>query len=182
VIAPLSNPRVSGGVLESYQRLSSALLAALHTLNIPASSQPNQPIAPDQQNAAVCFDVPSNYEIVVQGRKLIGSAQSRRKNTLLQHGTFPLEGDLTRITHVLAFPDEAHRISAADRLLAHATTAEMTLDSKITWKQAAEAFILGFQSQLNLELIPSDLSESELTRTAILVQDKYSNPSWLNRS
>jgi lipoate-protein ligase A len=182
VIAPLANPRVTGGVLESYQRLSSALLAALHTLNISASSQPNQPIPPNQRNAAVCFEVPSNYEIVVQGKKLIGSAQSRRKNTLLQHGTFPLEGDLTRITHVLTFSDEAHRINAADRLSAHAATAEMILGSKITWQMAAEAFINGFQSELNLELIPSDLSEDELNRATVLVQDKYSNPSWLNRS
>ncbi|OGO13757.1 MAG: hypothetical protein A2Y53_03205 [Chloroflexi bacterium RBG_16_47_49] len=181
VIAPSSDPRVSGGVLESYQRLSSALMTALHSLNIPAESQPNRAGTRDRLNGAVCFEVPSNYEIVIHGKKLIGSAQARRKHAILQHGTLPLWGDLTRITQVLAFSDEQNRKDAATRLLSHATTVEMVLGGKLSWQNVVQAFIFGFQSELNLELMPTDLSEREQLLAEKLVQDKYTHPSWLER-
>jgi lipoate-protein ligase A len=181
IIAPLSDPRVSGGVLESYQRLSRALLTALRSLNINAETHPNNQLGGNQRFGAVCFEVPSNYEIVVQGKKLIGSAQARRKNVMLQHGVLPLYGDLTRITQVLAFSDKQERSAAATRLRSHATSAENILGTKITWQDAVQAFIVGFQSELNLELIPSELSENETKRTKKLVLEKYSHPSWLER-
>jgi lipoyl(octanoyl) transferase len=179
--AHLSDPRVSGGVLESYQRLSAALLAALHSLHIPAEAQPNRKPARNQENGAVCFEVPSNYEIVVQGKKLIGSAQVRRKNTLLQHGSFPLKGDLTRITQVLAFSDEQNRNDSANSLLSHATTAEAVLGTELIWQDAADAFINAFNNELNLELTQAELSDQEIIRVKELVQGKYSHPSWLSR-
>lgn len=181
VIAPLSEPRVSGGVLESYQRLSKALLTALHSLNIPAQAHPIDPTTKMQGNGPVCFEVPSNYEIVVAGKKLIGSAQARRKNGVLQHGTLPLHGDLTRITQVLAFSDEKHRSEAASRLLSHATTVETILGYKLNWEIAAQAFIAGFQSELDLELIRADLSNQEFKVAEKLAEEKYTHPSWLER-
>jgi lipoyl(octanoyl) transferase len=181
VIAPQSDPRVSGGVLESYRRLSTALLKALHNMNIPAESQQNNQVERNQGDAAVCFEVPSNYEIVVKGKKLIGSAQARRKNAVLQHGTFPLWGDLIRITQVLAFSNDQERDTAATRLLSHATTAERILGEKLDWDTVVTAFISGFQSELNLQLIPGSTSDQEIMRTKLLIQEKYQHMSWLNR-
>lgn len=181
VIAPHSDPRVSGDVLESYRRLSAALLTALRVLNIPAESHLNSQVPRNQDNGAVCFEVPSNYEIVVNGKKLIGSAQARRKKAVLQHGTLPLWGDLTRITQVLAFTDEKTRSDAANRLLSHATTAEMVLGASLSWENAVQAFRSAFQSELNLELIPADLSAQEIEHAEKLVQEKYTHPSWLER-
>ena len=181
VIAPLAEPRVAGGVLESYQRLSKALLTALHALKIPAEAHPIRPTGDSQANAAVCFEVPSNYEIVVDGKKLIGSAQARRKNGVLQHGTLPLWGDLTRITDVLCYSNEQDRNEAASRLLSHATTVETVLGYRISWEMAAQAFIDSFQSELNLELVRDELSDQEITITEDLTRNKYSHPAWLER-
>lgn len=181
VIAPLSDRRVAGGVLNSYKRLSEALIIALHSLNIQAEVQPSIQPRANPTHDAVCFEVPSNYEIVVGGKKIIGSAQARRKKGLLQHGTFPLEGDLTRITDVLIFPDGAQRSHAARRLTAHATTAETVLGKKIRWEEAAKAFIFGFQTGLNIEFIREDLSEEEIAYTEELLNEKYTNRAWLER-
>jgi len=181
VAAPLDEPRISGGVLESYQRLSQALLSALHRLGLPAQSEKEYPLSPGSQpNGAVCFEVPSKYEIVVSGRKLIGSAQARRMNGVLQHGSLPLFGDLTRITRVLAYPDDAAREQAAQRLLDHATTLEL-LGYHISWQDAAVAFYQAFEETLSLNLVLSDLTQEERQRAAGLVEQKYCNPDWTNR-
>ncbi len=181
VIAPPNDPRVAGSVLESYQHLSKALLAALHSLNIPALAHPIGIPGNTPENGPVCFEVPSNYEIVVNGKKLVGSAQARRKEGVLQHGTLPLCGDLTRITQGLRFSDEQKRKDAGQRLLTHATTVEMVLGYKIDWHTAIQAFIDGFESELELDLVPDEISAVENERAQQLVADKYAHPSWLGR-
>lgn len=182
VMAPLNEPRVAGSVLQSYQRLSKSLLAALHSVNIPAIAHPTGIPGSNRGDGPVCFEVPSNYEIVVDGKKLVGSAQARRKDGVLQHGTLPLWGDLTRIIQVLRFNDEQSRIEASQRLLSHATTVELILGYKIEWTMVAQAFIHGFRSELELDFVPDELSPNELRRTEQLVKDKYSHPSWLERT
>jgi lipoyl(octanoyl) transferase len=181
VIAPLDEPRVAGGVLESYSRLSQALLNALIRLGLPARADKEYTLTDDvQANGPVCFEVPSNYEITAAGKKLIGSAQARRKNGVLQHGSLPLHGDLTRITRVLQYHDEITRLKAAERLLAHATTLEM-LGYVIRWETCAEAFAAAFCETLNLVLHEEELSPQELQRASELVEQKYNHPSWNDR-
>jgi len=102
----------------------------------------------------VCFEVPSAYEITIDGKKLVGSAQARRKEGVLQHGSLPLYGDLTRILQVLVYPDEAARTRASERLLQRATTVETALGRKVTWEEAAQAFTKAFKSVFNLEFQP----------------------------
>ena len=183
VITPLNEPRVSGGILESYRRLAQALLEALHLLGLPAQTAHKYPIAPGSQpDGAVCFEVPSNYEITANGKKIIGSAQARRIYGVLQHGSLPLTGNLTRITRVLRFSDEAARDEAAQRLLEHATTLETLLKTSISWEEAAAAFATAFERCLDLRLEAGHLGGMELKRAAELVQQKYSNPTWTERT
>jgi lipoyl(octanoyl) transferase len=186
-------PRLDGNVLDSYQKLSLALLNALKKLGIdaqalvkiPDESSPNPveastPKTPKNQNP-VCFEVPSNYEITFDGKKLIGSAQSRRNHGVLQHGSLPLHGDLRRITQALAFPSQAQREEAAQRLLQRATTAERILGRALPWDPAAQAIIAAFEETLNLRLETSELTPGELQRAGQLMQEKYANTAWTER-
>ncbi len=129
----------------------------------------------------VCFEVPSTYEITVHGKKLIGSAQARKKEGVLQHGSLPLMGDLTRICQALVFENESARIEAAQRLLVRATTVESALGHAVSWETAAQAFVQAFEAQLGLNLVTGNLSESESQRTEELVREKYEHPSWTQR-
>lgn len=184
VTGPQYEPRLAGGVLESYRRLSLALLEALHRLDIPAEAHglpAAQPIASEPTGSAknpVCFEVPSNYEIVVSGKKLIGSAQARRAEGVLQHGSLPLYGDLTRITRVLKFETPAARQRAVERLLERAVTAENILGKPLSWELACQAFIAAFEDTLSITLHPSDLTAAELERAQSLAAQKYRHPDW----
>jgi lipoate-protein ligase A len=192
VAGPQSEPRLAGGVLDSYRVLAQALLHALHLLDIPAEAL-EHPTGSGGSNRAstgphvkmenpVCFEVPSNYEITVYGKKLIGSAQARRKEGVLQHGSLPLYGDLARITQVLVFDDAADREAAALRLLERATTVEAILGTPLSWEAAADAFAAAFAETLNLELHPSEPTTEERCKAEELVEEKYANLEWTNRT
>lgn len=182
VISPQEEPRLMGGVLESYRRLSQALLEALNLLSLPAQAQP---MAASEENGnakgPVCFEVPSNYEITVNGKKLLGSAQARKQGGILQHGTLPLWGDLTRITQALHYENESQGERSAARLKERATTVEEILGYRPTWEVAARAFISAFEQELALELEPAELSAAEQGRAMELVGEKYGNPIWTER-
>lgn len=180
VTAPADEPRVAGSLLESYNRLAQALLAAVQDLGLTVEMKEDRV----ENNGApnpVCFEVPSTYEITVNGKKLIGSAQARRREGVLQHGSLPLTGDLSRICQALVFPDEAAREQAMQRLLARATTVESVLGREVTWESAAQAFVRAFEAQLELNLEAGELTSSELSHAEELVGKKYAHPSWTER-
>jgi lipoate-protein ligase A len=192
VIGCADEPVLAGGVLESYNRLAQALLLAAKHLELPVEMKDHADHASREASPKggsltgitnpVCFEVPSTYEITVAGKKLIGSAQARKKQGVLQHGSLPLTGDLTRICQALTFENEPARQEASERLLARATTVESALGRAIAWETAARAFIHAFEAQLGLSLVQGELSESESSRTEELVREKYDHPSWTERT
>lgn len=182
VTGPADDPVLYGGVLESYNRLAQALLHAVQSLSMPVEMKEHYDGHTPQNLNPVCFEVPSTYEITVDGKKLIGSAQARKKEGVLQHGSLPLTGDLTRICDALVFANDSSRQSAKERLLARATTVESVLGTDISWESAAQAFAQGFETELDIQFERGDMSPSELQRADELVHEKYGHPSWTERS
>lgn len=182
IMAQPSDPLVRGSLMESYHRIANALLFALEQLaltpradrsyNLPAGTDPRAP---------VCFERPSNFEIMVNGKKIIGSAQSRRMNGILQHGSLPLFGDIARITDVLRYPDEPARAEGRQRLTDHATTVHAVLGQMVSWQEAASAFAAAFTQVAGLDLQTQELSPAEIARAKELVTRKYSHPTWTMR-
>jgi lipoate-protein ligase A len=180
VNGPADEPTLAGTVLESYNRLAGALLAAVHDLSLPVEMKEGKAESNGEPNP-VCFEVPSTYEITVAGKKLIGSAQARRREGVLQHGSLPLTGDLTRICQALVFPDEPAREKAMKRLLERATTVGSVLGREVDWETAAQVFVRAFEAQLGLRLEEGELSAAELARAEELVREKYAHPAWTER-
>lgn len=181
VIGTPEEALLRGSVLESYQNISRVLLKALHLLGIDAAANPNENITSNpsiNNQEAICFEVPSHYEITVNGMKMIGSAQVRRKSGILQHGTLPLYGNLTRIIQVLAFNSAVEREAAAERLRSRATTISDILSRQVEWDTAAQAIISSFEQVFRINLIQSDLTPSEVERTEELVNEKYKDQHW----
>jgi lipoate-protein ligase A len=182
VTGSAKDPILSGSILESYNRLAQALLFAVRELGLSVEMKELIDHPATQNLNPVCFEVSSTYEITVEGKKLIGSAQARKKEGVLQHGSLPLTGDLTRICEALVFKDESARENAAQRLLARATTVESFINMKTDWERAAQAFVKGFEAQLEIHFQRGELSRSESERAEELVKEKYANPIWTERS
>jgi lipoate-protein ligase A len=166
VIGSDEEPRLAGGVKESYLRLSSALLKSLDQLSVPAirEGKKDKATRPQDENP-VCFEAPSDYEITIEGKKLVGSAQARRKNGVLQHGSLPLSG----------------RERVADGVRNKATTVENSLARVVSWDEAAQAFAKGFGEALNIRFMDGDLNADEIASSEAWLVKKYANAEWTQR-
>ena len=89
-------------ILETYLQISRWLVAGLRRIGVPAELAPvkrSRNVSHTLQGQA-CFSVPSSYEIVVAGRKLVGSAQRRWPGAVLQHGSILVGPEHLRIAEL----------------------------------------------------------------------------------
>jgi len=97
VAAPIG---LFGSLRNAYCEIHTRLATALRSLGVDASLAPNRPtVRPRPSGSPLgsdgptsCFAMPVGGEIVVHGRKLVGSAQVRKRDAFLQHGSILLEG------------------------------------------------------------------------------------------
>lgn len=100
VVVPESYRLIPKGVLPSYKFFSSAIINGLRALEVPAELVPGENRGKGLLPGA-CFDSPSAYEIQVAGKKVVGSAQVRQSNIILQHGSILLVLSLDLYRQVL---------------------------------------------------------------------------------
>ena len=80
---------VFGSLRAAYRAIHEAIAVALRSLGADATIAPDRrtPVSP-----TACFSTPTGGEILVSGRKLVGSAQVRKGQAFLQHGSILLDG------------------------------------------------------------------------------------------
>jgi lipoate-protein ligase A len=176
VTAPLDEPRVSGDILTSYRRLSRGLVCGLRRLGCDVTQAGEvHETGPSAQSAA-CFDVPSHYEVMALGRKLVGSAQARRMGVVLQHGALPLRGDVTRLVDVLTLSEMAREM-LRQTLRQRAVALDEVLGRPVDEEEVVAALAMGFDDALNLHLQPGGLSAFEEDAAAEL-QARHRSDEW----
>ncbi len=180
VTGPAGEPRLAGGVLDAYLRLAEALQLGLERLGLPVEKAPGSTrTGPDV--SAACFEVPSAYEITVAGKKLIGSAQSRRQGWVLQHGSLPLYGDITRVVECLHLPAPGERAALREILATRATTLAEVMPQPPSFDEVVQVMIEAFQETLNIDLVPEALNPAEDARVTRLLASHYRSEAWTAR-
>lgn len=181
VAAAANHPLMHGGVMDAYLRISNALIAGLRLLGVDADKAPGD-VRVGSDVSAVCFETPSAYEITAGGRKLMGSAQSRRANYVLQHGSLPLIGDITRLIDVLRLPaDRAETLRSELRARACTLAQALGVDEEselVSFDHVARAMRRGFKTALTLDLQEGTLTMNEVRRSAVLIRTQFGNSAW----
>jgi lipoyl(octanoyl) transferase len=178
VAVKADHPIVAGDIIASYRRLSQALVAGLHLLGADPQAD-KRATRSENSKGPVCFEVPSHYEITVGTQKLIGSAQVRKFGAVLQHGSLPLTGDITRILDGLSMESDDKRERIRDRVRQRAATLEDALGTVISWKVAANAMVCGFQETFGLEFASAEqVTPGEQARAEILRAEQYATEEW----
>jgi lipoate-protein ligase A len=180
VIVPENHPLAQLGIIESYRQISLAITHGLELLGLQTQADRKEGSLKDM--GAVCFETPSHYEITTQdGRKLVGSAQLRRRGAILQHGTLPLYGDVSDICDALVYPDAKARDLSKISVRKRAATLQDALGVIVDWEDAVQAMVSGFQSVFDADLVQDCLTPHEQTEVERLARDVYGHDEWTFR-
>lgn len=182
VALPASVLGHDGGVLPSYYRLSLALQEGLRRLGVAATLAPESAASPSIEHGPVCFDRPSAHEILLDGRKLVGSAQVRRGGGLLQHGSILIEPRLATMRRCLRPPRELADSSAGEGWEGIedgvAGLAEVGVSDPA---QIADAIASAFGARFGVALVDGRLRRDELTSADGVAGSKYQSAGWTER-
>lgn len=165
VVVPL---RSLGGLREGYRRINEALVTALSALGAPVAMAGDEAPSPGP-GAGPCFNGSAPGEVTAEGRKLVGSAQVRIGDALLQHGSILLDGD----QRALARLSGGERPSAADP-----ATLAGVLGSAPSWRRVADEVGGSFRSLFGGSWETGDLTAGESEGAARLRRERYASEEW----
>jgi lipoate-protein ligase A len=175
VIAPSVCGLFGNSVLDSYRVISEVLQKALRQLGLPAELVAGRP-RDGQQHAtkAVCFSAPSQYELVIEGRKVAGSAQKRHGQAFLQHGSIPLEMDLPLLGKVLKADINAETAGSLDKV----GWLNQWAGQPLTVAEVEASIVEEFSKAIGFALKNSRPTVEELDEAERLRCAKYAHPEW----
>ena len=184
VIVPESHPNMPSTVTEAYKIISQGLLEGFKNLGfetsfaIPRSKEERDKLK--QPRSSVCFDAPSWYELVVEGRKIAGSAQTRQKGVILQHGSILQDIDIDDLFDMFKFKNERLKAKMKENFVQKAVAINDISNQHITLNEMENAFEAGFKKGLNIDFKPLELTEKQLEEVQEL-EDKYRSEAWMYR-
>ncbi len=162
VVGPAGEDPLGRSIMEAYEAIARALAAGLGRLGVEVELAPVATEAMSRDGASPpCFASAGRYEIVVGGRKLIGSAQRRVGRGVLQHGSLLTDATHERIADVMLLADDRRR-ETVRRLLGQKTThLSALLGRPVGFDEVAAAVRLGFADAWGVSLDEGCLTEAE---------------------
>jgi len=132
---------------DSYRAIHARLAAALRRLGADATLASARPRPPSitLDHPSPCFATSVGGEVLVDGRKLVGSAQLREGTALLQHGSILLDGSQDMITAVSGKPHPATT----------ATTLAAVLGRPVSFTEVAQAIVATWDGRLEPSACPT---------------------------
>lgn len=138
-------------------------------LEVAVSRRPNK-ISPTSDDP--CFAAPSSGEILVEGRKVVGSAQRRGAKAFLQHGAIPVKIDFDLLARATCRnKDEARRFQSL-------FIGVGSVNEKITRRSLKKAVVDGFREVFEGPWSEEELSVKEKADAALLRREKYLSDEW----
>ena len=147
-----------------YRKICGGLIEALKILGLNAGFSPGS----ERQ----CPN------IIINGRKISGSAQAHSGNVVLQHGTLLVDVDLNRMFTLLRVPwakSVAHVVCVAQNKI---TSLRHELGIKPKIEDVYSALIMGFKRALGIEISEDTLTNYEVDLAKKLRSEKYSSDKW----
>lgn len=184
-----NHPLVNDSILETYKKISGGIIRGLSYLGIkaelvplreklkstPSGNEAKSEI-PHSDIKSICFSVPSQYEVRVEDKKIVGSAQVRKREIVLQHGSLLIELEKDKLFSVFNFPSVQIRERLKIRF--KATSLEEILRKKINFSELSEILPRGFEEEFGVKLTEGKLTKQEEKISKDLLENKYSTYEW----
>lgn len=166
VILPSTHKLSKNGINDTYNRISVALLKGLKELGIEKAkfekSQINFKDFYKTEDSFSCFNASARYEIVVNDKKIIGSAQKRTNEGVLQHGSILIGKSHLKLIDFLNISSEKLREKLRFDLIKKTTEIATELSFKPSIQKIIFSFTEAFKETLSVAFEESSPYTKEL--------------------
>jgi lipoate-protein ligase A len=139
LVTAIDDPLLPHGLVASYKRISEVVIVGLNKLGITAQIRGSK--SETRNKSKLCFSFPAEYEIVVDGKKIVGSAQKRGKRTLLQQGSIFVRN--------MGNGDHSVLKDAYDK--ENSVSVEDILGREVGFEELSKALVKGFEEGLRIK-------------------------------
>jgi lipoate-protein ligase A len=159
IVIPELNPKVPKNILQSYRRICGAIIKGLKHLWIESKYSPIN-------------------DIVVNNKKISGSAQTRKSKTVLQHGTVLIDVDVDKMFKLLKVPNEKIKDKLIADVKQRVTSIKHVSGYNVSFGDAADAMKTGFEEEFGIELVNGSLNKDEINLTKKFERECFSKNEW----
>ncbi len=152
-------------LMDSYKIIGEAFVRSFEIMGIRAEMAENRQNRVRKGAMSSCFAAPSAYEILVAGRKILGSAQKRTAGGILQHGSLLFQYCSNDWESLLS------KMTAVDS--SHVTSLKRELSEVPDFHFVSRAIQQGFQDRHNIQFQPFELSSRQLEIIDGVARDNY---------
>ncbi len=142
IVVPEAHNQISKNIMESYSRICGAIIKGLENIGIESEYKPIN-------------------DIITNGKKISGNAQTRKMKTVLQHGTVITDVNVERMFSVLKVPNEKIKDKMISDVKERVTSVKHVLGKTISFRKISNAMKNGFEKEFNIKLINGNLNKME---------------------
>ncbi|HUT80033.1 MAG TPA: biotin/lipoate A/B protein ligase family protein [Candidatus Bathyarchaeia archaeon] len=157
-----SNPKIPQDISKIYEKICNGIVIGLQELGIDAKYEPINDI-----------------NLVSNGKKISGSALTKRDGVILQHGTILREVDVETMFSLLIVPDEKIKSKLISTVKERVASLTQELGYSPTFKAIREALINGLEKALDIELCYDTITEAENEKAMKNANEFFKDEKWL---
>lgn len=162
IVIPESHRQIPDNIMKSYGRICGAIIKGLRHVDMHSKY------------------VPIN-DIIVDGKKISGSAQTRKLKTVLQHGTVLIDVDVDKMFSLLKVPNEKIKDKLIMDVKQRVTSIKHVLGEELDFYQLADSIKKGFEEEFNVNLVEDSLTDREVDLTKKFENEFFSTIEWNHR-
>jgi len=171
VILPKSSRYYHKEISKVYEIISLCLISALKQLNVNVNFERarNTPMNFSRgELSTICYASTIQHEISYNGKKLVGSAQRRFDNVVLQHGSILIGNKHLDLVNYLVNGDTQRCNRVKDFLKSKTICLNDINHTTVTFSELANAIKTGFENELDIKFLETELTRRELETVRVI--------------
>jgi lipoate-protein ligase A len=161
-----------GSINQAYKEICDALIYGLRELGVAASLGRSNSAYKDYED---CFQATTQADLQFEGKKIVGSAQLRRRHGVLQHGSIMINQSQTKLSEIFGLAENAKEVADSDpdseKADRHCNLIDV-LTGGYDRTALEEAIGRGFTRKFDCHFAVYDLTDEEMEFVAELKKDK----------
>ncbi|OQX95101.1 hypothetical protein B6I21_07180 [candidate division KSB1 bacterium 4572_119] len=173
VIIPRESDFYSRDILTTYNRISGGLLEGLRLYGVGAEFVERfgkSEKSSDYKNSIPCFSSSAKYEIAYDNKKMVGSAQRRYENSILQHGSILTGSFHLKLADYIFFKHENSAARFKEDLEDKTISISQITGKPVDWEKLKNALKSGLEEKFNINFTKSQITPQEIKEAKIMIK------------